>query len=230
MLPPHIPVYGLQGDPETVHGRDFVHIASEYVSEIRRFQPQGPYFLAGHSLGGLFAHEVARQLAMAGGDVGRLFLIDAYPWNLPVLLRWAVTWSNLVLSLPKALTFAFARRLGRKVVSVVVQAAGPRRARPLGLSHELRRRHRPTPYSVCATLFLARRTTSARRLGWHYLVRGRLEVKRVPGTHVTILQEGLASIVATLAAHYDRRSSAGNGPASGFRSRKCGPDGSTPKA
>jgi thioesterase domain-containing protein/acyl carrier protein len=216
MLPPHIPVYGLQGDPETVHGRDFVHIASDYVREIRRFQPQGPYFLAGHSLGGLFAHEVARQLAMAGEDVARLFLIDAYPANLPAPLRWAMRWSHLVLSLPEALTMAFVRRLGRKVasvaltrevVSVAIQAVASRRARPLSPFHELKRRHRPMPYSGCATLFLAHRTTGARRLGWQYLVRGGLEVKRVPGTHMSMLRDGLASIAATVAAHYDCRSS-----------------------
>src|SRR3569833_502739 len=89
LLPPNIPVYGLQGDPDTAHGRNFEHIVADYVQEIRKFRPNGPWFIAGYSLGGLIAHETARQLTR-NGEVARLFLLDSFPHNLPPLRYWAM--------------------------------------------------------------------------------------------------------------------------------------------
>ena len=39
-------------------------------------QPRGPYFLAGHSFGGLVSFEIAQQLVRAGESVSFLGLID----------------------------------------------------------------------------------------------------------------------------------------------------------
>lgn len=40
------------------------------LQSVRTSQPSGPYFLAGYSLGGLFAYELATQLTAAGESVG----------------------------------------------------------------------------------------------------------------------------------------------------------------
>jgi amino acid adenylation domain-containing protein len=56
---------------------DVTTMAADYIGQIRRMQPRGPYRLAGHSLGGLLAFEVARQLEAAGECVAFLGLIDA---------------------------------------------------------------------------------------------------------------------------------------------------------
>ena len=45
-------------------------MAECYLGEIRAFQPEGPYLLAGSSFGGLLAYEMARQLAQSGEHVG----------------------------------------------------------------------------------------------------------------------------------------------------------------
>jgi thioesterase domain-containing protein len=51
-------------------------MAEQYLAEIRRAQPQGPWHLAGWSFGGLVAFETARRLRAAGEDVALLALID----------------------------------------------------------------------------------------------------------------------------------------------------------
>jgi surfactin synthase thioesterase subunit len=40
------------------------------------FQPQGPYFLAGYSFGGLVLYKVAQQLQAQGQEMGRLALLE----------------------------------------------------------------------------------------------------------------------------------------------------------
>ncbi len=52
-------------------------MARRYIDEMRAIQPEGPYKLAGHSFGGLVAHEMARRLHEQGERVDTLLLIDA---------------------------------------------------------------------------------------------------------------------------------------------------------
>ncbi|CAO5169988.1 Acyl-CoA synthetase (AMP-forming)/AMP-acid ligase II [Frankia sp. AiPs1] len=58
--------------------------ARRHLEVIRLLAPRGPYLLAGHSLGGLIAMEIAQQLAAAGEEVGFLSIMDTY---LPASLR-----------------------------------------------------------------------------------------------------------------------------------------------
>ncbi|RKH98198.1 non-ribosomal peptide synthetase, partial [Corallococcus sp. AB038B] len=81
LLGPQQPVFGLQARGlqaghavvETVE-----EMATLYVAAIRAEQPEGPYRLAGWSLGGVIAFEMARQLRAQGQAVGLLALLDAY--------------------------------------------------------------------------------------------------------------------------------------------------------
>ncbi|MEP9415083.1 amino acid adenylation domain-containing protein [Gordonia sp. VNQ95] len=52
-------------------------IAAEHLSAIRVRQPRGPYRLAGWSVGGVIAQEIARQLIADGQRVEQLVLLDA---------------------------------------------------------------------------------------------------------------------------------------------------------
>ncbi|KAK5652180.1 hypothetical protein OQA88_10823 [Cercophora sp. LCS_1] len=62
-------------------------VAAMYVTEIRRIQPHGPYHLAGWSIGGTYAFEVASQLINLHEEpIGSLVFIDApCPKYLPPL-------------------------------------------------------------------------------------------------------------------------------------------------
>jgi amino acid adenylation domain-containing protein len=52
-------------------------LADRHVDEIRARQPHGPYRIAGWSLGGLLAFEIARRLEASGAEVAVLALLDA---------------------------------------------------------------------------------------------------------------------------------------------------------
>jgi thioesterase domain-containing protein len=51
-------------------------IAAECATVIREVQPDGPRFLLGHSLGGIIVHEIARQLAAQGDEIGLVVIAD----------------------------------------------------------------------------------------------------------------------------------------------------------
>jgi acyl carrier protein len=73
------PVYGLQypgqhlAEPPQLGLED---MAARYCEAIRGVQPAGPYCLAGFSLGGAIAYEIARHLRAAGEEVALLALLD----------------------------------------------------------------------------------------------------------------------------------------------------------
>jgi len=54
-------------------------MAEGYLEEIRGVQPGGPYRLAGWSLGGVVAFEMARRLVAAGNEVSFLGIFDTVP-------------------------------------------------------------------------------------------------------------------------------------------------------
>jgi len=78
-MPAGIPIYGLQAlglDGRTAPLDAVEKMAQRYVSEIRSVQPHGPYHLAGGSMGGIIAFEMAQQLMAAGETVAMLGLVD----------------------------------------------------------------------------------------------------------------------------------------------------------
>lgn len=78
------PVYGVYAADEATTGdtaepatqATIQRRAARYVEVIRQQQPTGPYRLAGHSAGGIYAVEAARQLQQQGQTVAFLGLID----------------------------------------------------------------------------------------------------------------------------------------------------------
>lgn len=83
-LAPDQPLYGLQ--PLGLDGKEPPHsriedMAAYYIQEIRKPQPEGPYYLGGFSLGGWVAFEMACQLEAMGERVALVALFDTD--NLP---------------------------------------------------------------------------------------------------------------------------------------------------
>jgi thioesterase domain-containing protein len=58
-------------------------MAAFYISEMRKKQPQGPYFLGGLCAGGVIAYEIAWQLTNAGESVELVALLEAALPNAP---------------------------------------------------------------------------------------------------------------------------------------------------
>ncbi|MBL8149018.1 MAG: amino acid adenylation domain-containing protein, partial [Blastocatellia bacterium] len=74
------PVYGLQSigfvDSSSSH-KTIEEMASKYIEDIRKIDQRGSYILAGWSMGGVIAFEIAKQLQRSGQRVEHLFLLDS---------------------------------------------------------------------------------------------------------------------------------------------------------
>lgn len=220
-LPAHIPVYGLQGDAETARGRTFDRIVADYLREIRKFRPRGPYFVAGYSLGGVLAHEMACQLNEQSNEAVRLFLIDSHPQNLRAPKRWVMEICSAAGRFRQRLSFVvrctLAGRRNPKARAELAQAflrgfrwltrTNVRAPNPFDESMS---RLVSRPFSGDATLFMATGPGAPLRFGWKNLLRNPIDVQSVQGTHISILHEGLAALATALAGRYDHYSQISN--------------------
>jgi non-ribosomal peptide synthetase component F/thioesterase domain-containing protein len=91
-LGPDQPFYGLQSqglDGERPFLTRIEDMAALYVKEIKKVQPNGPYFLGGYCMGGTVAFEMAQQLRAQGEQVAMLALFDTINWSkLPTSSTW----------------------------------------------------------------------------------------------------------------------------------------------
>ncbi|MCR8577388.1 non-ribosomal peptide synthetase [Streptomyces sp. Isolate_219] len=75
------PVYGIQarGFDGAPLPESFAAMVADYTEQLLAVQPEGPFQLAGHSLGGTIAHAVAAELQRRGHQVPLVMLLDAVP-------------------------------------------------------------------------------------------------------------------------------------------------------
>ncbi|MFC9977666.1 amino acid adenylation domain-containing protein [Spirillospora sp. NPDC127200] len=76
------PIYGVQARnlARRVQPADtLAEMAAEYIAEMRKARPHGPYALLGWSFGGVIAHHVAVALREQGEEVDLLVMLDSYP-------------------------------------------------------------------------------------------------------------------------------------------------------
>jgi len=67
----------LRGGPNPFTSLDT--FAARYVTDLLEAQPEGPYWLAGYSFGGITAYEMARQLRRDGHEVAFVGVVDVGP-------------------------------------------------------------------------------------------------------------------------------------------------------
>ncbi|HKP82176.1 MAG TPA: amino acid adenylation domain-containing protein [Pyrinomonadaceae bacterium] len=73
------PFYALEGTLAGKARREVELVAMNYLEAIRTIQPDGPYLLGGWSSGGVVAFEMARQLQACGAGVALVVLLDSGP-------------------------------------------------------------------------------------------------------------------------------------------------------
>lgn len=75
-------IYGMQakGSDGKSEPLDRIEDMAEFhLAAIKQVQSHGPYFLVGHSLGGLVVLEIARRILEGGDTPGLVVMIDSYP-------------------------------------------------------------------------------------------------------------------------------------------------------
>jgi len=209
------PFYGIRSvglDGDALPLLSVEEMATRYIAEMRAVQPDGPYHLAGYSMGGWIALEMAQQLRAAGYGVALLGLIDTHaeggPRHASVGLWIRRHLTRLAALKPSDLASYIARRfvnasellyLAARQRSFVVAArlvGGVSARTPKWLRriadanvHAIRS-YRARRYDGDAVLFRAEPdawTPPDAYDGWRPLIGGRLEVKPLASQHSGIL-------------------------------------------
>jgi amino acid adenylation domain-containing protein len=68
------PLYGFEPIPKF----KTEEIAAHYIDQIKKVQPEGPYFIGGYCASGILAFEMAQQMHEAGLELGWLALFESY--------------------------------------------------------------------------------------------------------------------------------------------------------
>ena len=223
------PLYGLQAvglDGRRPRHKRIEDMAEHYVREIRAFQPEGPYYLAGSSFGGTIAFEMAHRLRAQGCAVAFLGMFDTWgpdyrrkagmrPWAIHlertrqrVLLHAGNLAAAEGLSGKWRYVRAKLRRIAHDVAKRLRRAKRPRPA-PVLPKHlvqaeraalKAKTTYGPRPYAGRITLFRASRQPAWFHpdpfLGWEPYAGGGIEVQEIPGYHGALAHEPRVAVLA----------------------------------
>ncbi|MEN8219495.1 MAG: amino acid adenylation domain-containing protein, partial [Pseudomonadota bacterium] len=199
------PVYGLQ--PLGMDGKQEPHnrvedMAAYYIKEIRAFQPEGPYYLAGMCFGGHVAFEMAQQLQKQGCTVALLALLD--PSTTPIrpektlklpsyFVRRTIKWIKRG-QLTQAMYYFFIFRPYLRLKLWLKKPTNPqeRRIQYVYKAHQIaRNKYVPQDYPGKITLFLSTPRYDPQDIGpfkhWSKLASGRVKHHLIAGSHREIL-------------------------------------------
>ncbi|SMB27154.1 Non-ribosomal peptide synthetase, terminal component [Sterolibacterium denitrificans] len=218
-LGPARPFYGVQSAGrllgESQH-HTLEEMCADYLRDIRRVQPRGPYLIGGHSMGGKVAYELARQLEAAGERVGVLAILDSdiVNKNTSMLDSLMLLSETFRLGIRRE---ALADLEPRQMMEYLLTAGKKRFARVLEIAYDMdilprgfRTRdaemflnriatnihvsdaYLAPPIHTPVTLFLATDHTENSYLidvaAWRQVALGGLKVIDVPGNHLNLIQ------------------------------------------
>jgi len=198
------PFYALQ--PQGLDGKrpcisSVTEMAENYIKEIRRVQPEGPYRIGGYSFGGLVAYEMAQQLRAQDQEVSLLALFDTYPGkmesrgsqlrNLRKLpLKAALTFlvkkgSFVMMTLRKRLELQMLPKPLRNVRQACAKAAGD---------------YSVQPYAGQVTLFRVKEKSVGSLNDpyaiWWRVAAGGVDLREISGDHLSLLKEPQVRLLA----------------------------------
>ena len=232
LLPSDQPCYGIQAvglDGRSARHTQVEEMAAYYIKEIVSFQPHGPIYLAGFSMGGIIAFEIARQLHRKGRRVAMLALIDTYPtgqipwffygllliprlqfhirrWcQLPVreqLNYWQGRWKMFKVLLNR-------NRAKPSPITTVLEPAVEKPEIPgfHDYYHAVASAYQLRPYSGSADAFVSEKAKPEWRWYWRYLAREGVSFHPVTGDHMQVMfsPDHRAKLAHTLTAVLHQR-------------------------
>jgi thioesterase domain-containing protein/acyl carrier protein len=203
------PFYGVEaqsllaGQPALLRLKDQ---AAYYLSEIRKIQPRGPYYLLGFSMGGTIAFEIAHQLNAMGERVELLGMLDTRLYNYTAQMqrndsmrtrvgrRIARFWRNYGHLSPWEKAVYAPQRLFTRALCLTYRVAASLGFRSVPsfmksvyhICTVAEKSYRPRPWPGQVTLFRASGhwdPSLALDLGWKPFAEGGVEVFELPGNH-----------------------------------------------
>jgi amino acid adenylation domain-containing protein len=225
LLAPAQPVYGLQAvglDGEQARHTTVESMAAHYVAEIRAFQPEGPYFLGGYSLGGLIAFEVAQQLYRLNQQVAVLALMDSepcggIPWTIygktlaayfsrrgvHHLRQWMAIppreWLPYLRGRWSVLRYLLDRNRNKAAVVTVPPPMDSEPPKVPGFNdyyHAVASTYRLRPYPGKMDFFASHQSDARWLLSWRFLVRGGVTFHEIPCQHEEIISPDYVPVLA----------------------------------
>jgi len=210
------PVYGLQA--KGLNGIDepldvMEEIAANYIAEIIAQNPTGPYALAGYSLGGTIAYEMAHQLMAMGKQVKMLAVFDTYAkqtdiFDPPVkrtfnrirLVGMKFFNSLLLLAQDPKRTFEYKTTLAkRRIIRLYWKLKGKDQKQEGFFAYDneideasakAKRNYYQKPLDIKVDLFRAKKRTfymdDYEYMGWREFALKGVNVHDIPGEHNTI--------------------------------------------
>jgi thioesterase domain-containing protein len=196
--------------------------AAEFLVELRKIQPKGPYLLGGYCVGGIIAFEMACQLMEAGEKVNLLALLDverpsayrAILANLRLMSRRAVHVADVLARMVR--TRGAARKaIIRDLVHRKSRTKRPEQPAAIDNSfYEHRVGYRRLAYKYTVKEYPGRISLFVNDLqyrfdkymGWKGVAREGLRVHRVSGDHDTILRVHGKEFASLLLACLDEAS------------------------
>ncbi|PSB02088.1 non-ribosomal peptide synthetase [Merismopedia glauca] len=216
------PVYGIQAlglDGKQSPLLRIEDMANHYIQEIRSIQPNGPYFLAGYSFGGLVAFEMAQQLYAQGQNVALLALFDRNAPNFVSIrpsfvesirihlnnfrqLERKKKWNYLrdrILYRSGQLTYKQALMRGLSELETLT----PQYLKVIDCNEQATKDYKPLKvYPVKVSLFRCQvqrpKEALSADFGWGDLVAGNVEIHHVPGEHYGMLREPGVRVLAEI--------------------------------
>jgi|GEM_PF-1582519 len=219
LFPKDQPCFGMQAlglDGKSERHLTVEAMAAHYVEEIISFQPTGAIHVAGYSVGGMIAFEVAQQLQRKGRHVATLALVDSTPlsptpWRFNVLRMafhlaeryrfHATTWWTLPPG--KRLQYFTDRwkairhqRKRNQLQKNILEAASPVTEGPPALPRfadyyaSIASTYIPKSYPGTANIFVSKHATGSRgmRYFWRSIIKGGVSFHELRGEHLQIIQ------------------------------------------
>ncbi|MGA2589395.1 MAG: amino acid adenylation domain-containing protein [Bryobacteraceae bacterium] len=213
------PVFVLNAPVRDGEGFERVEqLAARVCESVRNVRTQGPYILGGYCFGGILAFEAAQQLISGGAEVRLVALFDTPTPGYPRILRsrrryWDVIRENgpgvcEVVAHAKTVGRLMGRKTWARAQSSLASAGIAPAVAPAtdgaSLLEIAARMYIPKPIDADIVQLIAQdqpvgsRVLEDPRLGWRDLCRGRFQLYKAPGDHVTWLQEPHAQTTAAL--------------------------------
>ncbi|MGB6121022.1 MAG: AMP-binding protein [Bacteroidota bacterium] len=178
-------VYGIEErlrDPSNIRAQ-----AAKYHADVRRVQPEGPYYLVGSCSGGAVALEMGKLFHADGQPVALLAMVEPTP---PYLQR-----PSAYVSFGMYLWDRLTRRLDRQVGDFSSKSSSERgshiRRKMKNITRQWAiRRHIPHTYPGRIDLFLTAESLNAKRnsrVAWRDLTPEGAIIREIPGTHISVV-------------------------------------------
>jgi len=177
--------------------KNIEEMASDYIVELQQLQPYGPYVLAGGSMGGMLALEVAQQLIKSGQVVEKLIMFDTFGPDInlkkyrsiqrvPFLRRLQSAFRSRMAHAVRMLFIACYSMVGRQLPTELLLKKIQKE------NYQALLRYRPEAYAGDLYLIRSQRKDegvySDLFMGWRSCIEGKIFVTEIDSSHEQFIE------------------------------------------